>query len=116
MIEVDGGPGVAPVLDPSPATSPKSARAAPAATTRSSEVDEVASEGNWNAITPIAAASDATTVVPAADTAVVAGANRGTCDNHANGPAMRCNRPTETPRNARTISGSNCVPLLRVSS
>ena len=113
VVCASGAPGVPD--PPAPDCSP--ALATPAAAIWScADDDGVASVGTWNAISPTAAARDATTVVPAADTAVVAGANSGICDNYAKGPAMRCRRPTDIPRNARTISGSNWVPLFRVSS
>jgi hypothetical protein len=40
----------------------------------------------------------------------------GICPIHAPKPMVRQSRPTEMLRNARTITGSSCVPATRISS
>ena len=63
-----------------------------------------------------AAANPADTDAPPVPDRVTASRAPGICANQDSGPPARCRRPTETPRSTRTTSGSNCVPLLRVSS
>ena len=68
----------------------------------------------WPANTAIATVIAALTAVAAAEPNVVPPA--GNCSTLASGPIINRRRPIEMLMNARTTSGSNCVPAFAASS